>query len=162
MMSCQGNALSEDAVSYGGFVVESERKRRRICQFDFHHFRIIRNQQIRQQCNSVPDRARIYAVISLHADLNFKFQHYHVVQGESPSRESGCEHHEMSTRIQCLLRITDRQSRSGDRTHRSDFSFFQSFNRYYTLLLFVFGFLWSPVHAHGDSFFCLSLSASTE
>ena len=77
MMSCQGNALSEDAVSYGGFVVESERKRRRICQFDFHHFRIIRNQQIWQQCNSVPDRARIYAVISLHADLNFKFQHYH-------------------------------------------------------------------------------------
>lgn len=54
MMRCQGNELSEDAVSYGGFVVESERRRRRICQFDFHHFRIIRNQQIRQQCNSEP------------------------------------------------------------------------------------------------------------
>ena len=40
-----------------------------------------------------------------------------------PPRESGCEHHEMSTQIQCLLRITDRQSRFGDRTHRSGFSF---------------------------------------
>lgn len=59
----------------------------------------------------------------------------------------------MSTRIQCLLRIADRQSRSGDRTHRSDFFFSKVSIGNYALLLFVFGSLRLPcTHTENFSF----------